>query len=64
MKITTGQRIAGIRRAAGMRQADAARRAGMSQSQWSDIERDRKSPTIRTLQRVADALGCTLADLV
>ena len=47
-----------------LRQVDCARMAGMVQSQWSQIETDRGSPLIKTLERVAIALGCRVSDLL
>ncbi|HET6496838.1 MAG TPA: helix-turn-helix transcriptional regulator [Thermoleophilia bacterium] len=62
--MTPGQNIAARRAALGITQAEAARRMGCSQSYWADIEANRKSPSVRTLERIAKALGCTVADLV
>ena len=62
--MTPGQNIAARRAALGITQAEAARRMGISQSYWADIEANRKSPSVRTLERIAKALGCTVADLV
>jgi len=45
-------------------QAACAKRAGMSVSQWADIEQGRNCPRLDTLERIAAALGCTVAELV
>ena len=35
----------------------------MDQPNWARLEADRGNPTEATLRRVAEALGCTFADL-
>jgi len=45
-------------------QEACAKRAGMSQGQWADLEDGRGSPRIDTLSRVAEALKCDVADLI
>jgi len=40
--------------------AEVARVSGVSTSQISDILLGRKSPTVRTLQKVADSLGFSI----
>ena len=45
-------------------QGELADRAGMSQSNLSGYERGQKNPTVATLQRLADALGIDVADLI
>jgi len=45
-------------------QEACAKRARMSQSQWADLERGRYSPQFDTLQRVAKALQCSVAEMV
>lgn len=57
-------RIAARRDELGYTQAACAAAAGMPQPQWADLERGRRSPTLATLARVADALDCAVADLV
>jgi transcriptional regulator with XRE-family HTH domain len=44
--------------------AACAERSGMGKSRWFDIEADRCSPTLQVLERVADALGTSVAVLV
>jgi transcriptional regulator with XRE-family HTH domain len=53
-----------LRDAAELTSSEAARRAGISQGTWSDIERGKNpNPTPRTLEKIAAALGVTLAEL-
>jgi transcriptional regulator with XRE-family HTH domain len=48
----------------GLHQSDAARRAGMSPSQFADLIAGRKhNPGIATVARVLDAIGKRWADL-
>ncbi|MGB9920922.1 MAG: LexA family protein [Moorellales bacterium] len=62
MKI--GVRIRRLREERGMSQAELARRAGISPQYMCDIELDRANPALGTLERVAAALGVTVAALV
>lgn len=48
----------------GLLQRDLARMLGMQQSQLCKIEARSTNPRADTLLRVADALGCSLDDLV
>jgi transcriptional regulator with XRE-family HTH domain len=52
------------RRALGLSQEAVAEAAVMDQSQYSRIERGRVDPSIRTLTRVARALGTTPSELL
>lgn len=51
------------RTAAGMTQEALAARAGVTQTQVWKIEAGAVNPTLRTLARIADALGCGVGDL-
>lgn len=46
-----------------LRQGDLAKKAGMSQAQLCHIEKARGIPSVRTLRRIADALGVPLSEL-
>jgi transcriptional regulator with XRE-family HTH domain len=46
-----------LREKHGLTQAELAERGGIDQADISRIERGPTSPTARTLQRIADALG-------
>ncbi|MBQ9726616.1 MAG: helix-turn-helix transcriptional regulator [Kiritimatiellae bacterium] len=58
-----GGAIRALRERLGLRQGDLAKRTGMSAAQLCHIEKDRNAPSVRTLQRIADALDVPLADL-
>lgn len=45
-------------------QSDLARASGVNRVQIVDIEADRNSGSVRTLRKLADALGVTVDDLV
>lgn len=61
-----GLNIKARRNEIGFTQAELARRSGISQSAISDIESRRvtKKPSTDTVQRIASALGCTVAELM
>ncbi len=48
----------------GLAQQAAADKAGMPRSQWSDLEADRTSPKLDTLERVCKVLGCTVSEFL
>ena len=43
-----------------MTQSELALKSGLAQAVVSNIERGASNPTMRTLERLADALGCEL----
>lgn len=62
--VEIGSIIAQVRKSKGMGQGELAIRAAMSPAQLCLVEKDRASPTIRTVERMAEALGVSLADLL
>ncbi|NPV54795.1 MAG: helix-turn-helix transcriptional regulator [Firmicutes bacterium] len=52
-----GEQIQRIRKAKGISQADLARASGLAQSFISSVESGQKSPTVRSLIKLAEALG-------
>ena len=58
-----GSRIRSLRAASGLSLDEAARLSGVSRSMISLIERGESSPTARVLDRLASALGTSLATL-
>jgi len=59
-----GERVRACRHALGATLDDIAARAGVSRSMVSDIERGAKVPTVIVLDRIAAALGTTIARLL
>lgn len=53
-----------LREERGLSQEAVGDRAGMTQSQYARIERGDVDPTLKTLKRLATALGLTAADLL
>ena len=53
-----------IRKAKGMSQEELAKKSGLARSALSYIEHCKDHyPSTKTMERIATALGCTLADL-
>lgn len=59
-----GERIAAARKQAGLTQQQLAKRLKVPQSQVSRIERNPDATTVRTLRKIAKALGVNVAALV
>lgn len=64
MASIAGRRIKEIREAKKISQNKLAKLSGVSQSAISSIEGETKSPSIDTLDRIAEALGCTTYDIL
>lgn len=60
---TLAVNVATLRRARGLTQKELADRAGMRQPRVAEIERGDANPELKTLIRIAKALGVGLADL-
>jgi len=58
-----GNNIRACRERAGLTQEELARRMGCTQSYISQVEQSEARPTLGTLQKLAVAVGCTVADL-
>ena len=56
MRVNIGTRICAERKAKGLSQADLERRCGLARCRISWLEHGRALPTIKTLERLADAL--------
>jgi len=61
---SAGDRIARARKAQGLTQKQLGQKLGLPQSQVSRIERNPDATTLRTLKRVARALGVDVRALV
>lgn len=57
-------RIKKVRQQKKIRQIDLARNAGVSQPFLSDLENNRRGAKEETMQRIADALGVKVKDLI
>ena len=58
------KRLRALRLQCHLTQAHAAARAGVAASTWACWEQGRRTPRLRTLPRVAAAVGATSADLL
>jgi transcriptional regulator with XRE-family HTH domain len=56
--------VARRRRRAGLTLEDLSRKSGISRTMLSEVERGKKSPTIRVACQIAEGLECTLSDLL
>ncbi len=61
---TVGLRVAAARDRRGMTQDELARRARVHRLTIVNIERGTELPTLRTLERIAEALRVPIADLL
>ncbi len=59
-----GPIIRTIRKHKGLTQQQGADLAGMARSRWCDVERDRISPTVNTVDRMMHAMGIDLQEQV
>jgi transcriptional regulator with XRE-family HTH domain len=63
--IQVGRRVRALRQRKGLSQLELARRAKITQPYLAQIEaRVRKNPSLKTLQRLAKALGVTVVRLL
>ena len=62
---TIGGRVAAMRAARGLTAVELARRLGWTPQRVTNIERGHScSPSLRTLRRIAEALGCAVHKLI
>lgn len=61
---TTGEKIREYRKRAGLTQAQVAQRMGIRQGTLTQYENGRRNPKYETLERIAEAIGCDVFDLV
>lgn len=59
-----GARLRELRAAAGLSQRELAKRSGTSSAAISNFEAGNNAPTLGTLVRLAEALGCNVTELV
>jgi transcriptional regulator with XRE-family HTH domain len=63
-KLTFGERVRRRRDSLGITQEALAQKIGIHRPVLSDIETGQHSPTLRTIERVASALGLTVGQLL
>ena len=61
---TAAIRIREMRTCRGWSQEELAARCGLHRTYIGAVERTERNITLRTLARIADALGCDLVDLI
>lgn len=61
--MAVGDRVKELREQMNISQNKLAKLAGISQAAISILESGKKSPTVDTLGRIAQALGCAVSDL-
>ena len=59
-----GENIKQLRTDRGLTQKDFAKETGISRSYLSDLENNRKSPTVETLEKVARKMNTSLKFLI
>ena len=64
MEQTYGQTLRKLREASGMSQEELAFKTDLHRTYISQLERDLKSPSLRTVTTIARALGLTLLEFV
>lgn len=64
IKVAFGKRVKQLRQLRELTQQEFAEKANISISFLGNIERGNKSPTVETLQKMADALDVTLSELM
>ena len=62
--MATGERIRKLRRAKGWRQIDLSEHSGDHEVHISDLERGTREAGLRTLRKIAVALGTTLSEML
>lgn len=60
--MSIGEKVRKIRKEKGLSIMDLKEKTGLSKSTISDLENNKSSPTIDTLQKIADALGVDVRD--
>jgi len=59
-----GQNLKKIRTKKGISQGDISRKLNMDRGYISNVENGKKNPTLNTLEKIADALGVGIDDLI
>jgi transcriptional regulator with XRE-family HTH domain len=59
-----GGRVRAARESRGLTQEEAAHAAGIDYKRWQRLEQGTVNPTVKTLERAAQALGSSFWDLI
>lgn len=62
--MNVGERIKAARLAANLTQVQLAEKMGCSQQEVQRWEKGKVSPNVKTLHRIADAIGCDVGKLL
>lgn len=60
----TATRLRKARQAKSMTQAEVAKKAGVSENHYAQIERAEKNPTVSTFRSIIKAIGVSSADIL
>lgn len=60
----TAARLRKARQAKGMTQAEVAKKAGISENHYAQIERAEKNPTTSTFSGIIDAIGVSSTEIL
>lgn len=60
----TADRLRKARQAKGLTQAEVAKRAGISENHYAQIERAEKNPTVSTFKSIIAAIGVSSAEIL
>jgi transcriptional regulator with XRE-family HTH domain len=64
VRVRVGKNVQELRRQRGLSQEELAHLAGVHPTYLSGVERSRRNPTISILQRIAEALGSDIEQVV
>ena len=64
VRVRVGRNVQGLRHERGLSQEELAHRARVHPTYLSGVERGRRNPTITVLQRIAEALGSDIEQIV
>lgn len=59
-----GARIKAARKKAGVKQKEVAAKMGINERGFSQWESNKRTPTLKTLSKIADAIGCEVGELL
>jgi len=60
----TAARLRKARQAKGMTQAEVAKKAGISENHYAQVERAEKNPTVSTFKGILKAIGISSAEIL